>query len=396
MTTPRLDPIRDESRRHRPARPRSARRLAARWLLAAAATVAAVPGLAMPHGFSFWQGPAEMIIPENDFRQFHSTLTNVGDLPDSYTMTVTRQQPAPWFFAVCYEGVCWPADQTVFRIPTAGDLFPTEVMDFEFDVISFGAAGEAVYSVHIVSNSNPTVQTTRQFTARTPTQPYALLLSPGETLIGTTVNDFVRFEPVLYNAGTQPDRYRLTMTRNLPANWSATFCFDGVCYPPQQSESDIPAGAGQVPGAGAVPLEIDFFTMFDAGTGSVTVTITSLTQPSLTAQATFTVTTNSLTTAPDAAPALLSGLQAAPNPFNPRTDIRFDLGGETARDVALVVYDARGRQVRRLGAGTLLPGRHSVAWDGLDEVGESVPAGAYLVQVRSGAAQQTLKLSLVK
>ena len=39
--------------------------------------------LADPVDFSFRQGPSTMVIPVNDYRQFHSHLTNTGDNDDS-------------------------------------------------------------------------------------------------------------------------------------------------------------------------------------------------------------------------------------------------------------------------------------------------------------------------
>lgn len=367
--------------------------LAASCLLAFAV---ASPLLAEPLAFSFRQGPADMIIPMNDFRKFHSTLTNTGTEADSYTVTVTREQPETWLFNVCYEGVCWPAEQTVFPVPTAGTMAPGEEMEFDFDVTSLFAEGEAVYTVHIVSDSDAQNQRTVQFTAKSPTEPRAILLATGEGVIGTTVNSFVRFEPMLYNAGTEPDTYHLTMTRDLPDNWIATFCFDGICYPADLEEIDIPDGPGEIPGGGVVPLEIDFTTLFNEGTGTVVLRITSNTDPSLMALASFTVTTGSIVAVEPVVPSLLSGVHAAPNPFNPRTEIRFEIGGDLARSVVIDIHDASGRRVRSLGADLLPPGRQQLTWDGFTQLGQPAPTGVYLARVQLGQTQQTIKLSLVK
>ena len=68
--------------------------------------------LADPIDFSFRQGPSEMVIPANDYRQFHSYLTNTGDNADSYTLTVVAEDPENWSFNVCYDGTCYPPDET--------------------------------------------------------------------------------------------------------------------------------------------------------------------------------------------------------------------------------------------------------------------------------------------
>ena len=71
----------------------------------------------------------------------------------------------------------------------------------------------------------------------------------------------------------------------------------------------------------------------------------------------------------------------APNPFNPRTEIRLDL----ARQGRLVVrvVDARGRTVRRLLDDSLSAGSHVVVWDGKDDTGAEVASGVYLIRAES-------------
>ena len=46
-------------------------------------------------------------------------------------------------------------------------------------------------------------------------------------------------------------------------------------------------------------------------------------------------------------------------------------------DVLLVIYDVRGRLIRKLTEGTRGVGTHVVNWDGRDREGQSVPAGTY-------------------
>lgn len=363
--------------------------------LLALALALAAPTAAATHAFRFWQGPPDMIIPMDDIRSFFSTLTNIGELEDSYTLTVTRQQPASWLFSVCYDFDCGESDQTVYQIPLFGTLAPNESLDFEFEIMSFDAEGEGHYTIHLVSNSNNAVQQTRSFTAKTPVEPYALLLSAGEDLMSAPLFSIAQFKPMLYNAGTEPDTYLLTIERNTPENWMVTYCFDYVCYPHTQTQSIIPDGGGYVWGGDQVPLEIDFTTLFDEGIGSATITIASNTNPALMSQATFTVTTGSLAAVGHAPPPLLSKVAAAPNPFNPRTEIRFELGGDSVREVVVEIFDARGRQVRRLSA-ALPPGRHQLGWDGRDQAGSPAAAGSYLARITAGGTQQAFKLSLVK
>ncbi len=84
-----------------------------------------------------------------------------------------------------------------------------------------------------------------------------------------------------------------------------------------------------------------------------------------------------------------SGLQAAPNPFNPATTIAFELaaGGSVRVDV----YDIRGGLVRTLVDGTLAAGRHEVRFDGAD-----LPSGTYVCRLVGPGGAQTSRLTLVK
>jgi hypothetical protein len=84
-----------------------------------------------------------------------------------------------------------------------------------------------------------------------------------------------------------------------------------------------------------------------------------------------------------------------PNPFNPATMIRFELG--QAGPTTLKVHDLAGRVVRTLLQGDLVAeGRHDITWKGRDDFGRAVAAGTYVVRLRTGAQTQTQSMTLVK
>lgn len=88
-------------------------------------------------------------------------------------------------------------------------------------------------------------------------------------------------------------------------------------------------------------------------------------------------------------------LGAFPNPFNPRTSIRY--GVDAAVSVDLSVYDASGRLVRVLESGAMREsGLHSVVWDGSDDNGRAVPAGLYVFRLDAGGTRRTGRAMLVK
>ncbi|MBD3348856.1 MAG: T9SS type A sorting domain-containing protein, partial [Candidatus Eisenbacteria bacterium] len=86
--------------------------------------------------------------------------------------------------------------------------------------------------------------------------------------------------------------------------------------------------------------------------------------------------------------------RARPNPFNPATEIAFDLP-ERAK-VELEIYSAAGRRVAVLASGEMSPGRHRVEWRGRDEGGEEVGSGVYFVRLRAGERTATSRVVLVK
>lgn len=96
--------------------------------------------------------------------------------------------------------------------------------------------------------------------------------------------------------------------------------------------------------------------------------------------------------APPAAVARLLG--AAPNPFNPATEVRFELA--RAGHVTLDVLDSRGRRVRTLVDGHLEIGLHRTAWQGRDQAGRQLASGVYHLRLESAGEVVTKALTLLK
>jgi hypothetical protein len=79
----------------------------------------------------------------------------------------------------------------------------------------------------------------------------------------------------------------------------------------------------------------------------------------------------------------------SPNPFNPTTELRFDL--PVSGQVALRVYDMLGREVATLVDGVQTAGTYRVSFDG-----HELASGLYFARLTSGANTQVRKLMLVK
>lgn len=93
-------------------------------------------------------------------------------------------------------------------------------------------------------------------------------------------------------------------------------------------------------------------------------------------------------------PGAPGGLELVPNPFNPRTRIRFDRATSTAG--RLEVYDSRGRLVICLHDGFLPAGVSEFPWDGRDEYGRAQAAGVYFFRLATGRGVFLRKGMLVK
>lgn len=85
---------------------------------------------------------------------------------------------------------------------------------------------------------------------------------------------------------------------------------------------------------------------------------------------------------------------AAPNPFNPLTTIRFELAAPA--HVAIAVFDAGGRLVRRLVDRRTGAGRHEVTWNGLDGVGNAAASGVYFYRLMTPGFVETRKMVLLR
>jgi hypothetical protein len=86
--------------------------------------------------------------------------------------------------------------------------------------------------------------------------------------------------------------------------------------------------------------------------------------------------------------------RAVPNPFNPATELHFELA--KAQRVQLDIFDVRGQRVRTVFDETRAAGRHAVVWDGQDDTGQPVGSGVYFVRMRGADYQNVGKLTLLK
>ncbi len=102
-----------------------------------------------------------------------------------------------------------------------------------------------------------------------------------------------------------------------------------------------------------------------------------------------------LTATSESSPVGFSLAQNSPNPFNPTTEIQFNL--VNAAEVSLAIHDLSGRMVCDLISGRVCDaGHHSVVWNGNDTAGHSLPSGVYFYRLRAGSYAETRKMTLLK
>ena len=88
-----------------------------------------------------------------------------------------------------------------------------------------------------------------------------------------------------------------------------------------------------------------------------------------------------------------------PNPFNPETWIPYQLATDT--DVQILIYDARGSIIRRLGLGHQLAGTYTdrsqaAYWNGRNTLGEPVASGLYFYQLQTDTVSLLRKMLILR
>ena len=83
-----------------------------------------------------------------------------------------------------------------------------------------------------------------------------------------------------------------------------------------------------------------------------------------------------------------------PNPFNPTTQIRYQLSDIS--DVKLKIYNTLGQLVKTLVSQKQSAGNYAVQWDGSNDLGERVASGIYIYRIQAGDFIQSRKMILMK
>jgi hypothetical protein len=89
--------------------------------------------------------------------------------------------------------------------------------------------------------------------------------------------------------------------------------------------------------------------------------------------------------------------QNSPNPFNPTTDIRYQIPeGSSPVRITLKIFNLLGQEVRTLVDEMQDPGSYTITWDGEDAMGHAVGSGVYFYRLQTGDFAAVKRMLLMK
>ncbi|MBD3288122.1 T9SS type A sorting domain-containing protein [candidate division KSB1 bacterium] len=86
--------------------------------------------------------------------------------------------------------------------------------------------------------------------------------------------------------------------------------------------------------------------------------------------------------------------QNYPNPFNPETTIAYDINRSAM--VTLSIFNVLGQKVRNLVNEFKENGQYQTIWDGRDELGNALPSGFYIYQLKVGNQTEIRRMLMMK
>lgn len=85
-----------------------------------------------------------------------------------------------------------------------------------------------------------------------------------------------------------------------------------------------------------------------------------------------------------------------PNPFNPATEIRFQISDGSEQDVRIEIYNAKGEKIKTLDPYLSSNKQYIAVWNGKNYADKSVSSGIYFYKLKSGKTTIVRKMVLMK
>lgn len=86
--------------------------------------------------------------------------------------------------------------------------------------------------------------------------------------------------------------------------------------------------------------------------------------------------------------------QNFPNPFNPQTQIIYEL--YQAEKVELAIFDLLGRKIDIIFNGHQKAGKYEITWKAIESSGNPLPSGTYWARLKTETGMQMIKMSLIR
>lgn len=182
--------------------------------------------------------------------------------------------------------------------------------------------------------------------------------------------------------------YVLRTQNDLPADWSSSFCFDGLCFAPfVDSAASDPISPGDT-----VDFSLDVYTDTIPGTATFRIVAKNIANPS-DSIAVVLVASTDLSSIKNSGQVVktFSLFQNYPNPFNPTTTISFELINRSF--TTLKIFDILGRDVASIINKELESGYHEYNFSATDF---KLHSGVYYYQLTAGSYQETKKMMVLQ
>ncbi|MBK8230142.1 MAG: hypothetical protein IPK72_06065 [Candidatus Eisenbacteria bacterium] len=338
---------------------------------------AVVPTLA--HGFYFDPGQTFRQVPAaaTDIEFKAAIRGNNGFDPDEIQVRLFTYFPdGDWFSQYCQvsTGICYIDDQTITVSSTETDTLRIDFLRFlnpapgvgwvRIELRSAFDPSEVQRATYTLFNGVPIPQSQLDLNCSDNTQFFAA---------NTFSTAFL--SPIKNNTAT-PDSAVCFIDTDMTSPWFGQYCSEssGICY---TTNASIPFGPNATDN-----LLIDFFMFDTPGVGQLDLEVHSWKNPSFWDWCHYKVFVGN-----HAAGVVPSGNGAAvnswaqPNPSRGATDLYFAI--ERAGEARLEIFGADGRRVRSFDRIEARPGLVNVSWDGADDAGTQVAAGAYYYRLYS-------------
>ena len=302
--------------------------------------------------------------------EFNVPISAVAPGADTVEVTLDSHVPDFWFAQFCQASthVCYP---TSGQIRLGVGVADTLQIGFFPDPTTIGM-GYVNVTVRSIADRYDYAQCTFTLYNGMPIPTgvnYTVDCSDNTRFV--TSGDEVTFKTPIRNRGAQNDSLHVQLVGDLPSGWYAQFCQTSthVCFTDHATV--------YFPRSVPDTLEVDMFMYGIHGAGAADVDIYSALIPSFSQYCHYRVFEGSYPMSAPEGPAVsaVRSAWAAPNPFGGNTNLQLRL--DVPAPVSLAIFGADGRLIRTFSPQAGRAGVNSLRWDGRDDHGSMVPAGAY-------------------